>query len=72
MFKEAGPVVDFPQLERRILKFWEETKAFKKRMTLNRGKKRWSFIDGPITANPWEFTMLGGAPIRIFFNATRP
>ena len=51
MFKEAGPVVDFPQLERRILKFWEETKAFKKRMTLNRGKKPWSFIDGPITAN---------------------
>ena len=51
MFKEVGTMVDFPKLEHRILKFWEETKAFKKRVALNKGKKRWSFIDGPITAN---------------------
>jgi len=51
MFREVGPTVDFPKLEHRILKFWAETGAFKKRVALNRGKKRWSFIDGPITAN---------------------
>lgn len=51
MFKEVGTTVDFPKMEHRILKFWEETKAFKKRVALNKGKKRWSFIDGPITAN---------------------
>ncbi len=51
MFKEVDTMVDFPKPEHRILKFWEETKAFKKRAALNKGKKRWSFIDGPITAN---------------------
>ena len=38
-------------MEHRILQFWKETKAFDKRMSLNKGKERWSFIDGPITAN---------------------
>ncbi len=51
MFREVEPMVDFPKLERRILEFWKETDAFKKRVALNRGKKRWSFMDGPITAN---------------------
>ncbi|MDH5450850.1 MAG: class I tRNA ligase family protein, partial [Candidatus Bathyarchaeota archaeon] len=43
--------VDFPKLEHRILKFWQKTNAFQKRVNLNKGKSRWSFIDGPITAN---------------------
>jgi isoleucyl-tRNA synthetase len=51
MFKEIESMVDFPKLERRILEFWKEKDAFKKRVALNRGKKRWSFMDGPITAN---------------------
>ncbi|MDH5375458.1 MAG: class I tRNA ligase family protein [Candidatus Bathyarchaeota archaeon] len=51
MFKEVKSKVDFPRLEHRILKFWKDTGAFEKRVALNRGKKRWSFIDGPITAN---------------------
>ena len=51
MFKEVEPTVDFPELEHRILKFWIQTNAFEKLLTLNKGKKRWSFIDGPITAN---------------------
>ena len=51
MFREVSPTVDFPKLEHKILKFWRETDAFKKRVALNRGKKRWSFMDGPITAN---------------------
>jgi len=51
MFKDVTPTVDFPKLEREILKFWAETEAFKKRVALNTGKKNWSFMDGPITAN---------------------
>jgi len=51
MFKEVKATVDFPELEHRILKLWERTKAFEKRVALNRGNNRWSFIDGPITAN---------------------
>jgi isoleucyl-tRNA synthetase len=51
MFKEVPPTVNFPELERRILRFWAETDAFGKRVELNKGKPRWSFMDGPITAN---------------------
>jgi len=42
---------DFPKKEQEILKFWEEKKIFEKLREKNRGKKRWSFLDGPITAN---------------------
>jgi isoleucyl-tRNA synthetase len=51
IFKEVEPIADFTSLEHRILEFWEETKAFQKLVALNQGKKKWSFIDGPITAN---------------------
>jgi isoleucyl-tRNA synthetase len=43
--------IDFPALERAILKFWDENGIFEKRRDLNRGKPHWSFLDGPITAN---------------------
>ncbi len=42
MFKEVPPTVDFPKIEHKILKFWAETDAFKKRVALNKGKKPWS------------------------------
>ena len=42
---------DFVKTEKEILKFWEENKIFEKLREKNRGKKRWSFLDGPITAN---------------------
>ncbi len=51
MFREVPSKVDFPALERRILEWWDETDAFHKLVEKNRGKERWSFIDGPITAN---------------------
>jgi isoleucyl-tRNA synthetase len=43
--------VDFPALERHVLKFWNDEHIFEKRKALNAGKPRWSFLDGPITAN---------------------
>ena len=42
---------NFPENENKILKFWEEHKIFSKLQEKNKGKKRWSFLDGPITAN---------------------
>jgi len=51
MFKEVKMTLDFPKLEQRILRFWKDADAFKKRVALNRGNERWSFMDGPITAN---------------------
>jgi isoleucyl-tRNA synthetase len=51
LYKEVPATFDLPQMERDILTFWAETDAFAKRVALNRGHPRWSFIDGPITAN---------------------
>jgi isoleucyl-tRNA synthetase len=51
MFKPVDPKPDFPALERATLEWWDETKAFEKLVARNRGKPRWSFVDGPITAN---------------------
>ena len=42
---------NFPEEEKGILKFWEDNKIFEKLRQKNKGKKPWSFLDGPITAN---------------------
>ena len=43
---------DFKKTEEEILRFWKEKKIFEKLKKKNKhGKRRWSFIDGPITAN---------------------
>ena len=51
MFKEVGNGKDFPEMERRVLDFWEKERIFEKLREKNHGRKPWSFIDGPITAN---------------------
>jgi isoleucyl-tRNA synthetase len=51
MFKPVPNQVDFIKQEQKILKFWAETDAFNKLRALRAGGPRWSFIDGPITAN---------------------
>ncbi len=43
--------VDFPALERAILEFWQRSEAFEKLRQKNQNGPRWSFLDGPITAN---------------------
>src|SRR4051812_29167150 len=50
-FEKVDTQVDFPAQERAILEFWDSTGAFEKLREKNRGKPRWSFLDGPITAN---------------------
>ena len=50
-FDKVATEVDFPGLERSILDFWERVRAFELLQEKNRDKPRWSFLDGPITAN---------------------
>jgi len=42
---------DTKDSEIQILKFWKKKKIFEKLREKNKGKKPWSFLDGPITAN---------------------
>lgn len=51
MFKPFSGQVDYPAMEHRILRFWQEQNIFAKLRQQNAGGPRWSFIDGPITAN---------------------
>lgn len=39
------------ELERRILDFWRKKKLLEKYLNMRRGRKRFSFMDGPPTAN---------------------
>src|SRR5437588_10279631 len=51
MYKPVPKVPDFPELERRILQFWDENRTFDKLRAQIADGPRWSFLDGPITAN---------------------
>src|SRR6476661_2501262 len=51
MFRPVDNKLDFPTMEHAILAYWRETDAFKKLVAQNKGHERFSFIDGPITAN---------------------
>ncbi len=51
MLKKVDPKVDFVALEHEILDFWKKNDIFRKRASANSGNEKWSFIDGPITAN---------------------
>ncbi|HSR48771.1 MAG TPA: class I tRNA ligase family protein [Anaerolineales bacterium] len=51
MFKPVPANVDFVEQEHAILRLWEDTRAFARLRQLRQDGPRWSFIDGPITAN---------------------
>src|SRR5690348_15856885 len=52
MYTPVPRELDFPTMEHRVLDFWDETNAFQKlREILEDAPRRFSFIDGPITAN---------------------
>ncbi len=50
-FREVPTQVDFVAQEHAILEFWKTTRAFEKLRELRAGGPRWSFMDGPATAN---------------------
>ena len=43
--------LDFPEFENKILQFWQGKKIFEKLQEKIKNGKKWSFLDGPITAN---------------------
>ncbi len=52
MFKPVSAKVDFPGLERELLDYWEKQKILKKYLHRNNSSsKKFSFLDGPKTAN---------------------
>ncbi len=51
-FKPVSPKVDFPAMERDLLKEWYDKGIVEKYLKRNeKSEKRFSFLDGPITAN---------------------
>jgi len=51
VFRKIAPRVSFVEQEHEILEFWEKNRLFDALRRKNVGKPRWSFLDGPITAN---------------------
>ena len=51
MIQRVNPQADFVAIEHKVLDFWKKNNIFQKRRDANSGNKKWSFIDGPITAN---------------------
>src|SRR3989442_3415944 len=50
-FRPVSAKLDLPELEHRVLDLWERERSFDALRRRNAGKGRFSFIDGPITAN---------------------
>jgi isoleucyl-tRNA synthetase len=50
-FESLPPVPDHVALEHEVLAAWEQERTFERLREQNRGGARWSFVDGPKTAN---------------------
>ena len=51
-FRPVSSKVDFPALEREVLDWWARQRVLERYLRRNEGApERWSFLDGPITAN---------------------
>jgi len=51
MFQPVTPHPDFVAQEHELLRVWTERRTFARLRAQNAGGPRWSFLDGPITAN---------------------
>ena len=51
MFKQNLEKIGYPQLEQKVLKFWQDNKIFEKSITTRDEDKSWTFYEGPPTAN---------------------
>ncbi len=50
-YNPVSPQVDLPALEHDVLAFWEDNKTFHKSIDAGDGRPRWTFYEGPPTAN---------------------
>ena len=51
MFKELTDKINYSDVEKANLKFWEENKIFEESITSRNGKPLYTFYEGPPTAN---------------------
>ena len=51
LFKSLPPQIDLPATEHQILAFWEANEIFSKSVSARDGAPRWTFYEGPPTAN---------------------
>jgi isoleucyl-tRNA synthetase len=51
VFEPLPPVPDHPRLEEEILQWWEDERIFEQLREQNDANEKWSFTDGPVTAN---------------------
>ena len=51
MFRPVSSKPDFVAQEHEVLALWRERRTFARLRAQNAGNERWSFLDGPITAN---------------------
>ena len=51
LFKSLPPQIDLPATEHQILAFWEANQIFAKSVSARDGAPRWTFYEGPPTAN---------------------
>lgn len=51
MFKQYKDRVSYPEIEERILKFWQENEIFEKSISTREGNENFTFYEGPPTAN---------------------
>jgi isoleucyl-tRNA synthetase len=51
MFRDVPARPNYVELEYAVQQLWAETRAFEKLRAQTRGGPKWSFLDGPITAN---------------------
>ncbi len=50
-FRTLAPQIDLPSVEQDILTFWEKNNIFQKSVSARDGAPRWTFYEGPPTAN---------------------
>lgn len=62
MFKKVEPRINFPEMEEKVLKFWDKNKIFEKSVTDRPKSKTFSFYDGPpfATGTPHYGHLLAG------------
>lgn len=51
MFKPVDPKQSFPQVEHKMMKYWEENQIFEKSVKARKDEKKYVFFDGPPFAN---------------------
>jgi isoleucyl-tRNA synthetase len=51
VFNELSDKLNYPDLDREILKFWDERDIFRKSISLREGRPGFTFFEGPPTAN---------------------